>query len=77
MFDLVKTKAELPAIGSTVYSVSGCQVIKGIVTKYSVEGCNKYLHGIDSNGTWFRNIGALGDGMFTKKADALKYLETY
>ncbi|OOM73965.1 hypothetical protein CLPUN_42030 [Clostridium puniceum] len=77
IFDLKNIESELPAIGSTIYNVTGCKVVKGIVTKYSTDGFNKYLHGIDDCGTFYRNVGAMGKGMFVKKGDAAEYLKTW
>lgn len=76
IFDFITT-TELPSIGSAIYNVGGYKILKGIVTKYSTDGCNKYLHGIDKYGKFYRNVGAMGKGMFTKRADAVKYLKTY
>lgn len=70
-------KEKLPPIGSAIYNVTCCKVVKGIITKYTTEDNDKYMHGVDTDGTtWDRNVAALGKGMFIKRSEAVEYLKT-
>lgn len=77
LFDLVIFNG-LPPIGSTIYCVTANKVIDCIVSRYSIDGCHKYLHGVDSNGTrFYQHVGAVGNGLFFNKSDAVNYLKSF
>lgn len=65
-----------PNVGDTIYNVSAFQVDKGTISEIRYKDGQTYLCWSDRDKiNHYRNIRALGNGIFTDKKEAKKYLK--
>lgn len=78
IFDLIPS-IELPAVGSTVYSVSCGKTKKCKIVKYSIyDEKTTLLHAIEKDGsTFYQSTRAFGKGLFTNRKEANNYIKKY